>query len=50
VPYVVNAVLESGKWRGQTGARRAHHQFKRAAARMRAYTRSIRIDLTKGLN
>jgi hypothetical protein len=46
-PYVVNAVLETGKYGSHP--RVAHHQFRRAAARLRAYSRAIRIDLTKGL-
>jgi hypothetical protein len=47
VPYVVNRVLESGSYAGHP--RRPHYQFKKAAARLRAYSRAIRIDLTKGL-
>lgn len=47
VPYVVNRVLESGNYAGHP--RHPHHQFRKAAARLRAYSRAIRIDLTKGL-
>lgn len=49
VPYVINSVLETGRWRGEKGGRVEHRQFRRAAVRLRGYVRAIRIDLTKGL-
>jgi hypothetical protein len=48
VPYIINAVLESGAYRGHP--RRGIWQFKNAAKTMRRLARAIRKDLTQGLD
>jgi hypothetical protein len=51
VPYVINAVLESGKWRGRKSPNRtAHKQWYRAFKAMEHMAARINVDLTKGLD
>jgi hypothetical protein len=48
VPYIINAVLESGNYAGHP--RRKHvGQFRQARAAMRHMAARINVDLTKGL-
>lgn len=48
VPYIVAAVLETGTYRGHP--RRGLRYLRKAATKMRAYVRSIKADLARGLN